>query len=470
MGEVAVNNVSEARLGGTGPTDLAVSLAQQNASSVRGSAQLHQKTVGPTTSVEVTVTLSLPLPTPASMQAIVGAMPYVGGYVFLDENQNGQRDAAERGLAGVTVALAGGGTQTTAADGSYVFSNAGAGSHTISTNLGDGYTGAFNVVLPDSDGTPVSNVLPTSVTVAASGISDIAPAGYLAQVLPDPYTTLPYTDATGAVVQPMVNFGYAVAHTVRLRAGTCTAPGSEIASGTAINGHLAFTRANTTLAQLTGKAHITVERLGQEVACGDLEVGAPTKFADGRGSEFRYRLLLRVDNSGVAQLLPHYVFTDTTGGGAFPRLSSPALSIGCPLNGSTTFEAGHAMQFLIDIPAQDPLNPFKHKYHPDHDNLDAKFEPFDPTQLSPYLWESFAVKRTLTLELTNEPAFEDMTAEQAAAMAAQLDWGGQNWGGNYTEIIEGLHQNDITVKGYFIIRHLITGADLLAQDYDTACP
>ena len=128
------------------------------------------------------------------------------------------------------------------------------------------------------------------------------------------------------------------------------------------------------------------------------------------------------------------------------------------------------MQFLIDIPAQDPLNPFKHKYHPDHDNLDAKFEPFDPTQLSPYLWESFAVKRTLTLELTNEPAFEDMTAEQAAAMAAELDWGGQNWGGNYTEIIEGLHQNDITVKGYFIIRHLITGADLLAQDYDTACP
>ena len=73
------------------------------------------------------------------------------------------------------------------------------------------------------------------------------------------------------------------------------------------------------------------------------------------------------------------------------------------------------MKFSIDIPAQDPLNPFKHKYHPDHDNLDAKFEPFDPTQLSPYLWESFAVKRTIALELTNEPAFEGMTAEEAAA-------------------------------------------------------
>ena len=64
------------------------------------------------------------------------------------------------------------------------------------------------------------------------------------------------------------------------------------------------------------------------MACGDLVVGAPTKFADGRGSEFRFRLLLRVDESGVAELLPHYAFTETVDGAAFPRLSSPALSIG----------------------------------------------------------------------------------------------------------------------------------------------
>ena len=66
VGEVVVNNVSEARLGGTGPTDLTVSLAQQNASNVRGSAQFHEATGGPTTSVEVTVTLALPLPDPGA--------------------------------------------------------------------------------------------------------------------------------------------------------------------------------------------------------------------------------------------------------------------------------------------------------------------------------------------------------------------------------------------------------------------
>ena len=334
-----------------------------------------------------------------------------------------------------------------------------------------GYTSSFDVTLPDGDGAPVANVLPTSVMVDCGGITDVAPSGYLAQILPDPYTALPYTDATGAVVQPAVNFGYAVAHTVTpQRAGTCAAPGSDISggTGTALNGQLTFTLDDTTLAELTGKAHVRVERLGVTVACGNLAIGAPTQFDNGSGSEFRFRLLLRVDEDGVAELLPHYALTETVDGPAFPRLSSPALSIGCAATGSTPFAAGNEMKFSIDIPAQDPLNPFKHKYHPDHDNLDAKFEPFE-TDLSPYLWESFTVKRTIALELTNEPAFGEMTPAEAAALAAQLDWGGENWGGNYTEIIEGLHQNDITVKGYFVIRHAVAGENLIAQDFDTSC-
>lgn len=466
VGEVVVNNVSEARLGATGASDLTISLNQQSASLTRGSAQMHEKTVGPTTNVDITVTLALPLPDPAPVQAIQGAAPYVGGYVFLDENLNGQRDAGERGLGGVTVTL-GGGTQTTAADGSYVFSEVATGSRTISTNLVTGYTSAFSVVLPDGDGTPVPNVLPTGVTMAADGLSGVEPAGYLAQVLPEPYNTLPFIDSTGTRVQPAVNFGYAVAHTVRLAAGTCTSPGSEVASGTAINGQLQL-NAETTLADLTGEQHhIAVERLGVPVACGDTVVGSPTKFADGGGSEFRFRLLLRVDAAGLVELLPHYAFSETVDAQDFPRLSSPALSIGDAVSGGT-FAGGNAMRFSIDITGQDPLNPFKHKYHPDHDNLNTKFEPFDPTQLSPYLWEAFPIKRSIALTLKNEPAFEGMTmtTEEVQALSSQLDWGGQNWGGDYTEVIEGLHQNDITVKGYFIIRHALPGDALIAQDFD----
>ena len=305
------------------------------------------------------------------------------------------------------------------------------------------------------------------MTVALDGLSGVAPApGYLAQVLPEPYTTLPYLDATGTRVQPAVNFGYAVAHTVKLRAGTCTSPGSDIVSGTAINGRLLMTVSPKTLVSLTGQQHhIVVERLDQVVACGDLLVGAPTKFADGGGSEFRFRLLLRVNASGVVELLPHYALTETVNGPAFPRLSSPALSIGDSITGGN-FVAGNEMKFSIDIATQDPLNPFKHKYHPDHDNLNAKFEPYDPTQLSPYLWEAFAVKRTISLTLRNEPAFEGLTAEEVQRLSGELDWGGQNWGGDYAEVIEGLHRNDITVKGYFVIRHALPGDALIAQDYD----
>ena len=312
---------------------------------------------------------------------------------------------------------------------------------------------------------------PTSVTVAADGISaPRRPSGYLAQVLPDPYTTLPYTDATGAVVQPAVNFGYAVAHTVTLAAGTCA-----VARQRHIRGHRhgtqrpPYVHAGRHDAGRTDRQGARPGRAARgAVACGNLAVGAPTQFDNGSGSEFRFRLLLRVDEDGVAELLPHYALTETVDGPAFPRLSSPALSIGCAATGSTPFAAGNEMKFSIDIPAQDPLNPFKHKYHPDHDNLDAKFEPFE-TDLSPYLWESFTVKRTIALELTNEPAFGEMTPAEATALAAQLDWGGENWGGNYTEIIEGLHQNDITVKGYFVIRHAVAGENLIAQDFDTSC-
>ena len=128
------------------------------------------------------------------------------------------------------------------------------------------------------------------------------------------------------------------------------------------------------------------------------------------------------------------------------------------------------MKFLIDIAPNDPLNPFKHKYSPDHDNLDAKFNPFDPTQLSPYYWESFDVKRTIVLTLSEDPSFTGLSTEETEKLAAQLDWGGLNWGGIYTEVLEGLHQNDITVKGYFVVRHTLACDELRKQEYDSAAP
>ncbi len=463
VGEVVVNEVSEARLGRTnGTADVTIGLAQQNASQVSGSAQLHENTVQGITSVAVTVSLALPTVTPAVVRPIEGSGRYVGGYVFLDENQNGQRDADEPGLSGVTVSLGGTGQQT-AADGSYVFPGlADGGTYDISAGVPAGYTSSFDVALPD--GTVAQNSIPTGVTMGSNGISIVAPQAYLTQVLPAGETLPYYHDATGTLVQAPLNFGYAVAHTVRISSGTCAAPGSEMAAYTAANGQLATDLADKAMVDLIGKANVSAERLGRVVACGDVAVGAPTKFENGQGSEFRFRLILRVQD-GLPQLLPHYAYTQTAGGLAFPRVTSPALSIGCALPGSSTFAAGKAMQFGIDVKPNDPLNPFLHKYHPDHDNLDAKFEPFDPSQISAYNWESFDVNRTITLELTDQPTFAGASAD-LQKLSDQVDWGGMNWGGNYTEVLENLHQNDITVKGYFVLRHMLAGDKLIAQDYD----
>ena len=38
-----------------------------------------------------------------------------------------------------------------------------------------------------------------------------------------------------------------------------------------------------------------------------------------------------------------------------------------------TFAPGNSLTGAIQIASDYPLNPFLHKYHPDHDNLDASF-------------------------------------------------------------------------------------------------
>ena len=52
------------------------------------------------------------------------------------------------------------------------------------------------------------------------------------------------------------------------------------------------------------------------------------------------------------------------------------------------------------------------------------------------------------------------------AMVVEADWGGMAWGGRYKEVISGIHRNDITVEGTFVIRQVLTGNQLRKQPYD----
>ncbi len=102
---------------------------------MRGAAELQEKISGNTSSVGLTLTLALPDAEIVRRGVLTGTAPYVRGFVFVDANQNGERDGAEVGLAGQTVTLtpAGGAalTTTTGADGGYLFQGVAAGAYTL---------------------------------------------------------------------------------------------------------------------------------------------------------------------------------------------------------------------------------------------------------------------------------------------------------------------------------------------------
>lgn len=473
VGEVVVNDVSESRLGATNVEGGALTLAlrQRNLSNVRGAVELQEIVTGASVATAVTVTLALPEVEVRPLTPISASAPYVAGYVFVDTNQNGQRDGDEAGLAGVSVTLEGAGVQQTASDGSYLFEGVASGSRALTFAAPAGYTSAFDVYPPES-GAAAANAVPSAVTLADEGITAVTPASYLEQTLPAPHT-LPFEDATGARVEPLLNLGLTPVHQVTLwtvgPGGCSDRLQQRQVLGEARNGYLAATAADTALNPglpvadllLGGGSDYAVvaQQAGQEVACGEVVVGAPTRLPDGRGSEFRYRLILRVTADGRAELLPYYVLSENA------RVSSAVFSFDGPLaaNGRLT-DPGRLLNFAVGIDGNDPLNPFKHKYHPDHDNLDARFNPIDLNAVPPHLWESYTVQRRIGLTFTDDPP--GVTGAEADALAVELDWGGTTWGGLYREVVQGIHKNAITARGYFVLQHVLTADDLRTQDYD----
>ena len=93
----------------------------------------------------------------------------------------------------------------------------------------------------------------------------------------------------------------------------------------------------------------------------------------------------------------------------------------------------------IALAHNDPLNPFKHKYHPDHDNLDYDFE----TELSEGK-ESYEVERTVELQFTDhDPDGFNLKG-----------WGVNQNGGIYRETITGIHKQELHVSGTFRLHHV----------------
>ena len=119
------------------------------------------------------------------------------------------------------------------------------------------------------------------------------------------------------------------------------------------------------------------------------------------------------------------------------RLSSGHLPNGRVITGSGSVALGSTLECSIDLPFNDPTNPFVHQFHPDHDNLNARSEPLAAGV------ESHSVTRVGTFTFTSSPP---------SGSAVTTGWGSRVIGGTYREIVTGLHSSAIQMDGTFELR------------------
>ncbi|MCP4752885.1 MAG: hypothetical protein GY866_18520 [Proteobacteria bacterium] len=92
----------------------------------------------------------------------------------------------------------------------------------------------------------------------------------------------------------------------------------------------------------------------------------------------------------------------------------------------------------IVVDYDDPLNPYKHAYHPDHDNYNRYYDQTIEEEGK----EVFDIKREIELEFTDQDP-------EIPSSIASTTWGYSERGGIYRESVIGLHKNVITVQGVF---------------------
>ena len=199
------------------------------------------------------------------------------------------------------------------------------------------------------------------------------------------------------------------------------------------------------------------------------------------GGSFSYRIIVHVDGAGEARLLqqvflvrkPPIVEPDPedplvdrvvqpartvalTDESLIPeiigtaelvgrRVSSPAFAFSQPIALTGGAFGTGTLQGSFTLDYDHPLNPFKHVFHPDHNNLDERFE-----QKLPEGREAFAVTRAVSLAFT--------TADPLGLNPP--GWGATEVGGTYRETITGLHRSAIQASGNFRLVRVLSASAL----------
>lgn len=164
---------------------------------------------------------------------------------------------------------------------------------------------------------------------------------------------------------------------------------------------------------------------------------------------FPLRLIVHRAANGDTRLIQQvYVANDTSGTvlatseSLFPsnrRPTSRASSAHFPSDlvrlGTGALGSSGTVSFDVLLDYDADTNPFVHRYHPDHDNLDARFE----TKL-PAGRESLTIRRAITLQFQSSlPGISDPS------------WGVNMIGGTYSETITGLRSVPVATTGTFIL-------------------
>ena len=108
------------------------------------------------------------------------------------------------------------------------------------------------------------------------------------------------------------------------------------------------------------------------------------------------------------------------------------------------FEVGGVLSLTMVLDPNFPTNPFRHKYHPDHDNLDGRFVALTNN------FEAYTVSREIQLEFTeNDPVG-----------ASSPDYGYSVMAGIYREVLTGLHKEPIRLQGNFKLTRAVYSGEL----------
>lgn len=193
-------------------------------------------------------------------------------------------------------------------------------------------------------------------------------------------------------------------------------------------------------------------------------------------ADFPLRLLLHDDGKGTVRLLKEAIAMkdDTTkklvalaDSALVPGFTGVVLrddtmvglrtsTVGYDFNGSTkdctgALGAGGSLQCNFTLAPDDPGNPFLHRFHPDHDNLDDSF--------SAPAAEAYQIVRGMKLSFAGRyPANPDEPERSAASTPP--GWGDSELGGTYSETISGLHKETLSVSGWFTMKLVAAIADL----------